>query len=287
MPRSLKWYRSHRLGLEVFVFLNLAGLAPDIYLAHSTNAFREWTEYVPLVYSLIAPWLLLAAIAALQFGDKPAIWRWLGSLVGWASVLVGLTGLILHLDSRFFQEHTLDSLVYAAPFAAPLAYTGIGLLLIMNRLVDHESAEWPGWVLLLALIGFGGNFVFSVTDHAQNGFYHWTEWIPVVSSALAVGFLAVPLLIAVGRPYLALCAVVLVIQAIVGVLGFYFHFAADLHGTSPNFVDNLVYGAPVLAPLLFPNLVVLSFLGLRVLDSRLFRMPAFSATADRYSEEAV
>ena len=163
--------------------------------------------------------------------------------------------MVLHLDSRFFHERTLKSLVYAAPFAAPLAYTGLGLLLVMNRMVDRRSAEWPRWVLLLALGGFVGNFVFSLTDHAQNGFYHWTEWIPVASSALAVGFLTTVYLTPVTRRFLGLCAIVLVVQVAVGLLGFVLHTRANLHGPSPDQFDNFVFGAPALAPLLFPNLV--------------------------------
>ena len=112
------------------------------------------------------------------------MWRDVGHLVGWCAIAIGLIGVVLHLDSRFFHERTIKSLVYAAPFAAPLAYTGLGLLLVMNRMVDRRSEEWPRWVLLMGLGGFVGNFIFSLTDHAQNGFFHWTEWIPVVSSAL-------------------------------------------------------------------------------------------------------
>jgi len=55
--------------------------------------------------------------------------------------------------SRFFYERALKSLIYAAPFAVPLAYTGLGLLLVMNRMVDRRSAEWPRWVLFLGLGG--------------------------------------------------------------------------------------------------------------------------------------
>ena len=163
----------------------------DIYLAHSINLFRHPAEYVPLYFSLArrrSCW----SRRCWPGGGRTAVWRVLGYLVGWLAVAVGLVGLVLHLDSRFFYERTLKSLVYTAPFAAPLAYTGLGLLLIMNRMVDADSAEWPRWVLLLALGGFVGNFVFSLTDHAQNGFFHATEWIPVAASAFAVGFLLVP-----------------------------------------------------------------------------------------------
>jgi hypothetical protein len=269
MATTVKWYRDHRLWLEAFVLVNLAFLSLDIYLAHSTNQFRNPAEYVPFYFSLAAPpVLLLGLIAGELFGFR-APWRDLGYLVGWSSVGVGLVGVILHLDSGFFEERTIKNLVYAAPFAAPLAYTGLGLLLIMNRMVPAESEEWPRWVLLMALGGFAGNFIFSLTDHAQNGFFHSTEWIPVVSSALAVGFLLSPLVTPVGRSYIVVCAVILLAQAVVGLLGFYLHSVANLHGLSPSRWDNFVHGAPALAPLLFPNLVLLAGIGLWVLREHL------------------
>ena len=189
MPSPNKWYREPSLWLEAFVIVNLGFLSLDIYLAHSVNRFLHDAEYIPLWFSMAAPPVLLAGLVLGERWGWTAVWRDLGYLVGWSAIAVGLVGVILHLDSRFFHERTIKSLVYAAPFAAPLAYTGLGLLLVMNRMVDRQSEEWPRWVLLLGLGGVVGNFIFSLTDHAQNGFYHKTEWIPVGSSALAVGFL--------------------------------------------------------------------------------------------------
>jgi hypothetical protein len=277
MESRARWYLRPRLWLEAFVLVNLAFLGPDIYLAHSTNLFRHSTEYVPLVFSLAAPVALLAALLAREWWSNPALGKLLGAVVGWASVAVGVAGLLLHLGSRFFYENTLESLVYTAPFAAPLAYTGLGLLLLLNRMVDPESAEWPYWVLLLALGGFVGNFIFSLADHAQNGFFHATEWIPVASSAFAVGFLLAPFLVRVNRSFLAPCVAVMLLQAAVGLLGFYYHTAANLRGPSPSTFDNFVYGAPAMAPLLFPNLVLLTFIGLWSLRSHLPPVPAPSA----------
>jgi hypothetical protein len=272
MPsRNNRWHADQRVLLEVFVLVNLAFLSLDIYLAHSVNEFHRAAEYIPLYFSLAAPVVLLLGLLAGEWRAYPAVWRDLGYLVGWLAVGIGLAGVILHLDSRFFYERTLKSLVYTAPFAAPLAYTGLGLLLIMNRMVLTDSAEWARWVLLMALGGFVGNFIFSLTDHAQNGFFHWTEWIPVVSSAFAVGFLVAPFLTLVRRRFLLLCALVLVVQAGVGVLGFYLHTAANLHGTCPRWLDNFIQGAPALAPLLFPNLVLLAGIGLWVLGKQLPR----------------
>src|SRR5262249_34609559 len=122
--------RRYVLGLELFLLFNLSGLVPDIYLAHSHNNFRRPEEYVPLYFSLAAPVVLLMAIVARELFGQVLTWRVLGHLVGWAAVAIGVTGTVLHLESRFFQELTLQSLVYSAPFAAPLAYTGMGLLLV-------------------------------------------------------------------------------------------------------------------------------------------------------------
>jgi len=112
------WLRRPRTWIELFVLLNLGGLAPDIFLAHSVNAFHSRAEYTPLIFSLAAPMVLLPAFWAMATG-RLAIWRWLGFLVGGTAVLIGITGLVLHLQSQFFQQWTMASLVYAAPFAAP------------------------------------------------------------------------------------------------------------------------------------------------------------------------
>jgi hypothetical protein len=81
------------------------------------------------------------------------VWKVLGHVTGGCPIIVGLPGVIFHLESQFFYERTIRSLTYSAPFAAPLAYTGLGLLLIMNRMLDSETREWAQWVLMLALGG--------------------------------------------------------------------------------------------------------------------------------------
>src|ERR1700694_3984499 len=154
MPSRNRWYADQRVLLEMFVLVNLAFLSLDIYLAHSVDEFRRAAEYIPLYFSLAAPVVLLVGLLAGKWRAYPAVWRDLGYLVGWLAVVIGLAGVVLHLDSRFFVERTLKSLVYAAPFAAPLAYTGLGLLLIMNRMVRSDAPEWPRWVVFMALGGF-------------------------------------------------------------------------------------------------------------------------------------
>jgi hypothetical protein len=257
---SERWWACPQIWVEGFAILNVGFLTFDIYLAHSVNQFRNKAEYIPMIFSASAPLVLILALAV---RDRwPAVWKDLGYLVGWMAVFVGLIGVILHLESHFFYERTLRSLTYSAPFAAPLAYTGLGFLIIMNRMVDPESLEWAQWVLLLALGGFIGNFVFSLADHAGNGFFNSLEWVPVVASAIAVGFLAVPLFMRVSRQYLDLCVAILLLEACVGLWGFVLHAAGNLRGPSIHAFDNFIYGAPPMAPLLFPNLMVLGIIAL-------------------------
>jgi hypothetical protein len=260
-PR-MRWAYDPQLWIELFVTVNLAFLAADIYLAHSVNHFAKSAEYIPFYFSLAAPLALAVVIALRWLRGFQGPWRDVGYLVGWLSVFVGLGGVVYHLDSSFFVNRTLKSLTYCAPFAAPLAYTGLGLLLLVNRMVALRSVEWARWVILLALGGFFGNFVLTLTDHASNGFFVKTEWIPVVSSAFATGFLIVPVITMVTRRFLDLCLIVMVVQALVGVLGFVLHMQANLVAPEHSLFDKLVNGAPAFAPLLFPNLVGLAFIGL-------------------------
>jgi hypothetical protein len=260
-PR-LHWAHDPQLWLELFVTANLAILAADIYIAHSVNHFRNVAEYIPLYFSIGGAVVMACLIALRWVWGFQSPWRDVGYLIGGLAVLVGLGGVLYHLESRFFLDRTLKSLTYAAPFAAPLAYTGLGFLLLMNRMVAQRSFDWARWVILLAVGGFFGNFVLSLTDHASNGFFMRTEWIPVISSAFAVGFLVIPLLIHVTRRFLDVCFVVMLVQAFVGVLGFWFHLQANLIEPGHSLFDRLVNGAPPMAPLLFPNLVGLALIGL-------------------------
>jgi hypothetical protein len=129
-------------------------------------------------------------------------------------------------------------------------------------MVDNRTQDWAEWVLFLTLGGFAGNFVFSISDHAENGFFNPLEWVAVVASAIAVGFLVTPLLVTVRRQFIASCATVLGFESLIGVWGFVLHAARNLHGPSVHPLANLVWGAPPLAPLLFPNLAALGMIAL-------------------------
>jgi hypothetical protein len=263
--------------VELFIVANLAFLAVDIYVAHSMNEFAHWAEWIPFVFSLTAPLLLVGAMF-LAGGVRPPVpergeslstparaGRALGMLVGAAAICVGVAGLVLHLDSQFFEQQTLQNLVYTAPFVAPLAYAGLGLLIVLNRMVRDNCDEWARWVVLLALGGWIGNFVLSLADHAQNAFFDWQEWIPVIASALAVGSLLTAVADDQNRPFLRFCIGLMIVEIVVSLAGWAFHLNAIAQSPMDSLWDRMVYSAPLFAPLLFANLALLAIIGLATL----------------------
>ena len=247
--------------LEGFVVANFAFLVLDIYVAHSVNDFRHRAEWVPFFFSIAATLLLAPALPRAGRAARGSYARRVGLLIGFGAVVLGIAGVAYHLESQFFSQWTIRSLVYTAPFAAPLAYAGLGFLLLVNRMVPEETGEWDWWVLFFALGGFLGVFVLALCDHAQNGFFHPSEWWPVAAGALAAGFLATALADR-GAAFAKICLGVLGLQAVIGLVGFYLHVAADVNGLSASLYENFVHGAPVFAPLLFVDLAVLAAIGL-------------------------
>lgn len=276
---------------ELFAISNLAFLAVDIYVAHSMNAFAHWAEWIPFVFSLAAPGLLVVAMwlggsvrppIAIASKVLSASQRWsraIGFFVGVTAIVVGVAGLVYHLESQFFAEQTLQNLVYTAPFAAPLAYSGLGLLVLLNRMVPADDPEWARWVVLLALGGWIGNFALSLADHAQNAFFYWAEWIPVVASAVAIGALSVAAAEYRNRPFLRLCLGLMIVEIVVAVAGWLFHARSIVESPMEDVWDRVVYSAPLFAPLLFADLALLACIGLATLHAQAGRHAQVGAGA--------
>ncbi|MEJ7734179.1 MAG: hypothetical protein WKG00_33915 [Polyangiaceae bacterium] len=254
---------------RVFAVSNVAFLGVDIALAHMANAFAHPGEWAPIVFSALAT-LLLVPGALGQRGRLPAS---LDLVAGWGAVVVGVVGMVFHLESGFFTAQTLHNLVYSAPFVAPLSYVGLGLLILLLRSEEADKPALGPWLLLLSLGGFVGNYGLSVLDHAQNGFFQATEWIPVASAALAIGILAVTLATRDARVRLA-CLAIMGGQVVVGVAGFVLHVTADLNRPAASALDRFVFGAPAFAPLLFADLAALAAIGIWALRGTTERAPA-------------
>ena len=130
-----RWAHDPQLWIELFVTTNLAILAADIYIAHSVNHFQKAAEYIPLYFSIGAPVVLVVMIGLRWMWKFEAPWRDVGYMVGWLSVLVGLGGVLYHLESRFFLDRTLKSLTYAAPFRRAAGIHWTGIFPSVNRMV--------------------------------------------------------------------------------------------------------------------------------------------------------
>ncbi len=245
--------------LECFAIGNLAFLAVDIYLAHAYNDFALKSEWIPFVFSILGSIALLPQLLRSFRGGSFS--RRMGIAVGSLSILVGFVGFLFHLESQFLILGNVMSLVYSAPLAAPLAYCGIGMLLLLNRL-EVENQDWGAWVVFLAAGGFFGNFALTLLDHAQNGFAHESEWLAVGSSAFAWSFLIVASTPWANATLLKATAWIMALQIIVGTLGAFLHFRANANGVSESIWDNFVYGAPFFAPLLMCDMAILGLLGL-------------------------
>jgi hypothetical protein len=266
--------------VELFIVANVAFLAADIIFAHSTNEFAHWAEWIPLVFSLTAPLVLIAVMLVAKDVRPPMpsprgkltktdwLARILGLAVGWSSILIGLAGLLWHLESQFFEEQTLKNLVYAAPFVAPLAYSGLGFLILLDRMVPSDTDAWAQWIIFLALGGWVGNFALSLADHAQNAFFYWPEWIPVIASALAIGGLVVAIVDFRNRLLLSICLGLMVVEIVVGVAGWILHLDAIATSPMQELWTKLIYSAPLFAPLLFVDLALLAMIGLGALLAR-------------------
>jgi hypothetical protein len=246
------------LAARMFAAGNLAFLALDILFAHAANGFARPVEWLPIVFSLVAPLVLLPGMISPQVYARM---RTMEMAMGLGSIGVGVAGMLLHLHSAFFVSQSLHALVYTAPFVAPLSYVGLGLLVLLSRMEDPAGSAWAHWVLLLALGGNLGNLGLSLLDHAQNGFFSVAEWVPVVMAAFGTSFLFVALM----RPeprFLRLTLAVMGVQAVVGGIGFALHLTADLHHLGERLWDRLIYGAPVFAPMLFADMALLAAIGM-------------------------
>ena len=247
--------------VEAFALVNFAGLVGDIYLAHSTNQFRRASEYIPLYFSLAAAVLLAAALLLARPCAGGLARPRLSRRLGWRSPSVSPASSCI---STAASSTSARSGAWSTPRRSPRRSPtpASACCSIVNRMVGRDTREWAQWVLLLALGGFFGNFVFSLTDHAQNGFFQPLEWMPVVSSAFAIGFLLVPFAIDVTSAYLRLCAAMLGVQVLVGIAGSLFHLAADIGQPGATLVARIISGAPPMAPLLFVNLSLLAGIAL-------------------------
>jgi hypothetical protein len=121
----------------------------------------------------------------------------------------------------------------------------------MARLSERWFLRPQIWIEAFAILNLGFLTFDIYLAHSVNQFRNQAEFIPLIFSATAPLFLSLGLTLGYRRPA-----------------------AGNLREPSVHPFDNFIYGAPPMAPLLFPNLRVLGIVALWQLRSIVLTEPA-------------
>jgi hypothetical protein len=269
LPEALRSALSGRRAVLVFAAANLLFLLLDVAIAHS-SFYRSRAELIPLFVSVLAgPLALAVAFLPREGWTRGILW-----IAAAAAIATGIVGLVLHLGAGALTQPTLQRLVYSAPIIAPLAYSGLGLLLLVG---EHAAGDDLRGRLVQGLAGLGllGNFLLCLLDHAQNGFWAPVEWLSVAAGAvggLAFGGAA---LLAEEKPQeRSFLWIVALLMAVTGLLGAALHLRSVIATPTGTWLERVQYGAPIFAPLLFVDLAALGAIGLLARGGELRGGPA-------------
>lgn len=242
------------LGMMGFNFL-LTGV--DVLIAHSQNNFFRW-ELIPLIYSPLAVLVLLAQII---FRDN-AVAKRAFQTVMWLGILVGVVGTFFHLagNATSSSESYHRLLIEGSPVAAPIAFAGIACYALASE--HYRGSARRSKLLILVGLGFIGAVGAAFLDHARLAFIPSYTLIPLVSGALAAVSCFYIAYDRVDSAETYICLSILVLNLLVGLLGFGFHVLGDLAGTQSIIWARFLYRNPLLGPLLFCNLALLGGLSI-------------------------
>jgi hypothetical protein len=242
----LEWAaREHRKLLLGFIGLNFLAMAVDCTLAHWAVDFYHPGMYValgvPLLFGLMVSFF---ALREPKRGGRIILY-----IIATIAAGSGLLGLFWHLAGQFLREPRMQSLVYSAPLLGPLMLTWLGAGLWCWLHFSDEKLYRP--LLLLAALGFLGLAVMALLDHAQNGFYMWVEWAPIIMGVFSgvvcfIGFANPNADEGVRRLLLGVAWAVL----LVGLVGTFFHVVGFINHPAP-IKERFALLAPPFAPLLF------------------------------------
>jgi hypothetical protein len=256
-------------------------LGVDTYLAHSVSSPIRVGEWIPILFGPSAGLLLL--IAGLIALRKRPLANLIASLVFLASMAVGLLGSYYHLhrailvDAPAGQQITALVLVYAPPLLGPLTFALVAVLGLsaawqedpldsgMLRLIGNIRLRMPlsktrAYFLMTSLFILV-TVVSSVLDHARTNFVNPWLWLPTFTGVFAtiVAF-CMGAFERLDRSDLRTYVGAMLILLLVGMLGAVLHVLRDLPGQGTALTERFLYGAPLLAPLLFANMGLLGLL---------------------------
>ena len=240
-----------------FMALNFLLTGVDVLIAHSQNDFFGW-EVIPLI---LAPIAVIAVLAQLVFRYNTVVKRSFQTVM-WVGVAVGVVGTLFHLmgNATSSQESLNRLLVAGSPIAAPIACAGISCYALVSA--HYQGTARRSKLLVLVGLGFLCAVIAAFLDHARLGFVPSYTLIPLVSGTMAT---LACFYIARGQANpqeIYLYLLILVLNLVIGLMGFGFHLMGDLAGTQTIVWARMMYRNPLLGPLLFCNLAFLGGLSL-------------------------
>ncbi len=237
--------------------LNFLLTGVDVLMAHSQNNYFRW-ELIPLIYT---PFAVLAILAQMVFQPKVIVKRTFQTVM-WLGMIVGVVGTFLHLTGNATSsQQSLHSLLIAgSPIAAPIAFAGIASYALASE--HYRGTARRSKLFVLVGLGFLGAVIAAFLDHARLGFIPSYTLIPIVTGTMAALTCFYMAYSQPNRTETYICLSVLVLNLLVGILGFGFHLLGDLAGTQTIVWARLLYRNPLLGPLLFCNLAMLGGLSM-------------------------
>ena len=142
--------------------------------------------------------------------------------------MVRLLRVIWSGNATSSQQSLNSLLVTGSPIAAPIAFAGISCYALASA--HYVGTTRRSKLFVLVGLGFLGAVIAAFLDHARLGYASSYTLIPLVSGTLAT-LVCFYMARHVNRHQTYICFSILVLNLLVGLLGFGFHLLGDLAGT--------------------------------------------------------
>ena len=253
----------------------------DIFLAHNISGSVTPTEWIPIIFGIIAGGLLLLT-GLLAFRNRPLA-TIIANLVFLGSIVIGLLGTYFHLQraglvgTTLAEGRAVNALIWAPPFLGPAFFILIGILGISAawietptesgrlRLLGNAHIQMPysktrAYFLIVGLFCLFTT-ISSVMDHSRLNLENRWVWLPLMVGifgtvvAITLGFIEKPT-----RADLTTYLVAMGMLLLIGGIGFILHIGTNLIAQNSIVIERFIRGSPLLAPLLFANVGLLGLI---------------------------
>jgi len=261
--------------------INQVFIGVDIYLAHNITGGIKPNEWIPIIFGVIAGFLLLlSGIIAIRQRPFATI---LANFVFISSIVIGILGAYFHLnrtlllDSVLSGQETITALIWAPPIIGPMFFILISILgisaawvespadsgrlkLLGNRSIQMPYSKTRAYFFIVAIFILA-TLISSILDHARFRFDNPWVWLPVASALFGVTtclFLGV-----IEKPSpsdIMIHTVAMLLLIVVGLIGFFLHTESSVTASGAILIERFLRGSPLLAPMLFANVGLMGLL---------------------------